>query len=923
MTYLVTHFEHFNTTRLDRLDYERHLPPLILDGQDVALACRDYLTKCQRKFADLHSLTIDPRDIHALRALMVDHLVGELANHYARELNLEEDKIWGDAAIIAVGGYGRMEMAPFSDIDLLFLKDSQAKSELKELTEKILYLLWDLRLDVGHALRSIDEQIAIMRSDHTVFTAVLDARIIKGSVKVFQNLVRVRDKLIDNKAVRQLMIRAKLDEREERLRRYGGSVYLLEPNLKEGEGGLRDLQLIYWLALLVGMKNSAEACVKAGLIAGDEAEALEFARVYFMRVRAQLHILVGKKNDELGFDWQEKLAIALGYSDVEGGIRAVEAFMQGYYTIAFQTSRIVRKLVRRMLRQKSGIRDFVDRFRDRRIDDDFMIRQGHVAVKDDNLFLRRPMALMEVFEHVQNLDLPLHEETEDLVQRHLHLVTDKFRSDPVISKKFRTMMGNYAGLGRALFAMHGAQFFDSYIPEFRKLRNRVQHDIYHVYTVDTHSIFAVEDVSKLFCGHYDGKFDELKKVLNEIKRPDLLTLGVLFHDIGKGEGGNHSVVGAAIANGITQRLGYSLDEQKIVEFLVLSHLIMPHLSQRRDLEDPALINEMARSMKSLDHLNMLYVLTWADIRAVSSEAWTDWKGTLLENLYIKTKAVMAGQDVSSEGIMRRVDEIRKTIRERLAGRIDVDRLEKFLTSISPRYVYAHTEDEIYEHYHLVTESADPGFMITEKELPGATMSEVLVYTVNNPRTLALVTGVMLALGINIFSLDVFTLTNGYLFLKMHLQAEARTSLSQVRLIERLRQTLIDVFKGDVKVDDLIARRQRPRFMDRPSVQMAKTRVEVDNDVSAYYTVIDVYARDRVGLLYEIIRCLSRYGCYVEVSKISTKVEQVVDTFYIKDIFGHKITSKQKIKDIQGALLKVVDLPNDALWQASGKTMIDF
>lgn len=924
MTYLTTHISHFDFVSLDPQDFERHLPVLVLDGVDVTPSCVDYLAGCKRKFMELHRLGIAPQDVLTVRSLMLDRLVLALAERFAAELNLDSHVLWQDAVMVAVGGYGRREMSLFSDVDLLFLQERKVEDRFRVLTEKILYILWDLRLDVGHALRSLREQFDMMAADHTVFTAVLDARIICGSSTLFAALQHGRDKMIAGKSLRKTLIQSKMAEREGRLQRYGGSVYLLEPNLKEGEGGLRDLQLASWMARLVGLAPGSETFVKSGLLDDEESRALQFAYSFFLRVRSQLHILADKKTDELGFDWQSKIAQELGFVDDPGVILGVEKFMQGYYTIAFQTSRIVRKLLRRMIHRKSGIRDFIVKLRDRKINEHFMVRQGQVATRRDDLFAVRPEALMEIFLHVQELGLSVHEDTEDLIRNNLHLVTHEFRSQLEVTAMFRQMMGNLKNLGRALFAMHAVHFFDAFIPEFRKLRNRVQHDVYHVYTVDTHSIFAVDDIAKLFSGTYDEKFPVLKKALLSVKRPDLLSLGLLFHDIGKGEGGNHSVVGAGIANGITHRLGYPPADQKTVEFLVLSHLIMPHLSQRRDLEDPALISEMARSMKNLDHLNMLYVLTWADIRAVSAEAWTDWKGQLLEDLYHKARAVIEGQDITTEGIMRRVRDVRRTILERLEGRVETDKMEKFLASISPRYVYAHSEDEIFQHYTLITQSDDPNFMVTEFETTDAAMSEVLIYTPNNPRTLALVTGVMLALGINIFSLDVFTLTNGLLFLKMRLQALGQQSLRQAELVDKLRATLIDVFKGVVKVDDLIARRQRPNFLGKRPVQQARTKIVVDNDVSAYYTVMDVYARDRVGLLYEIICGLALQGCYVEVSKISTKVEQVVDTFYIKDIFGHKIISKPKLAEIEKTLLAIIDppLPETVLVPVEGPSRPD-
>jgi [protein-PII] uridylyltransferase len=434
----------------------------------------------------------------------------------------------------------------------------------------------------------------------------------------------------------------------------------------------------------------------------------------------------------------------------------------------------------------------------------------------------------------------------------------------------------------------------------------VQHDLYHVYTVDTHSIFAVDELSKLASDVYDEKFPSYKKALLSVQRKDLLSFGLLFHDIGKGEGGNHSVIGAKMTHVILSRFGYSQIDQEVVEFLVISHLIMPHLSQRRDLEDQQLIAEFAKSVKTLERLNMLYVLTWADIRAVSAEAWTDWKGNLLTELYEKTKNVILGQELYEDYVRRRVVDVRRAILERMKSKVDFIDLEAFLETMSPRYVMAHNDDEIVTHYNLINEFQGGTFLFHEQEIPGTSVSEVLIYTLNNPRLLPLVTGVTLALGINILVLEVFTLKNGYIFLKLSLQSAMQSSLSAGLLVENLKQNLNDVFLGVKNVNQLIAKRKKPQILIKQSVQRAATKIQIDNDVSAYYTVIDIYTHDRIGLLYDIIRCLAENGCYVEVSKISTKVEQVVDSFYVKDIFGHKITSKDKLTEIKTALFAVID-----------------
>jgi [protein-PII] uridylyltransferase len=482
------------------------------------------------------------------------------------------------------------------------------------------------------------------------------------------------------------------------------------------------------------------------------------------------------------------------------------------------------------------------------------------------------------------------------------LIEDDFRKNTDIAKIFKTIVSNFHNLGKTFFAMHEAKFFDAYIPEFRHLRNRVQHDLYHVYTVDTHSIFALNELSKLHQGDYDDTFPLFKSALQQVQNPDILSLGLLFHDIGKGMGGNHSVKGAQTAQKIAKRLGYDEKSQDDIEFLVLAHLLLSHISQRRDLEDPHLIQELALTLKTSDRLNMLFVLTWADIRAVSQEAWTEWKGTLLKTLYQKTKEELKSAN-TSEQIQNQCQTLKKQLTKTLTQNHDMASVKQFLNDVTTRYLLAHNKNEIIQHFTLIENHKQKGFFISETQLEENHFTELLIFTYHNPRVLSLITAVMLTLDINILALDVFSLSEGFNLIKVNLQS-AHDQQIETRILAKLKALLTDVFSGKTDINKLLQKHKKPAFLESPPVQNIESSVVMDNDVSPYYTVIDVYTHDRVGLLYEIVRALADEGCYVEVSKISTKVDQVVDTFYVKDIFGHKISKKSRILEIQNTLLKI-------------------
>lgn len=905
MLHLVTEIPILNYQKMAPSDFDRYTPQLKRNKKPNIDELTKYLNECQEKLKQAIDNKFQPHDQSRLKAIMIDQIIKYIFKVSVLQKN---PKLKEQICLSAVGGYGREEMSPFSDIDLLILYKPEIKNSVEKIIKPFLYLLWDLQLEVGYSTRTLSDCKKQMQCDQTIFTSLLDHRFILGDEDLDKELSIAIQKLLLQDNFRKKFIQEKINEKNERIKKYGGSVYLLEPNVKEGDGGLRDLHLIHWLAKAIGMNLGLAGLFRSNFISKSELEALVLARNFFLNIRQRLHIMRNKKSDQLNFSFQEKIAKDFGFVDDENGTLAVEEFMKNYYTMASQVSLICQRVIKKVLKdQASKIKKIKESITTKPIGEHFKIVDHAIQVVDPFIFKEYPITILEIFQQVQETGLEIHFETKDHIQNHLNLVDESYRNNPETAALFKSIMRNYKNLGKTLFAMHEVHFFDTYIPEFRKIRNRVQHDIYHVYTIDTHSIFAIEELSKLYENHYQGEFDSLYEAMSAVKQKDLLSLGILFHDIGKGEGGNHSVVGAQIANKITKRLGYSVAEQNIIEFLVLAHLIMPHLSQRRDLEDIQLIKEFAKSVDTFDKLNMLYVLTWADIRAVSAEAWTEWKGTLLKKLYDKTSVFLKSDDYTRNQAEKKIADLRQSIFNRMKNKTDSSEFEDFIQNISARYILAHSDEEILKHFKLVQKHKKDGFFFQERTLKDADVSEVLIYTYNNPRVLPLVTGVMLAMDLNILAMEIFTLSDGTILIKLRLQTEFDSNVRDHGHFEKLKKNLHNVFLGKEKVTTLIEKNRKPDFMLKEPVQKAESRVVIDNDVSAYYTVIDIITHDRLGLLYEIVTCLADQGCYVEVSKISTKVDQVVDSFYIKDIFGHKITSKEKLNELKSALLKIIKM----------------
>ncbi|MBF0104486.1 MAG: [protein-PII] uridylyltransferase [Deltaproteobacteria bacterium] len=910
MPWHIKQIPHFNPVPIAKENYEQSVPCLDLKhktGDGLLTEAREYLVLCNQNIETLIGEHREPLDVHRIRSVMIDRLVTALFGRYQADLPQGEQAGEDVCALVATGGYGREEMSLLSDIDLLLVYNNKPDDSLSSLMKKILYVLWDLKFDIGHAIRTLKDCEMMMLKEHTVMTSLLDLRLIAGSRRVFNELVEIRDRLLSDHVFIRRLIQSKINEREFRLDKYGGSVYLLEPHIKEGEGGLRDLQMIRWLARIIDIRGGFYGLETAGYINDVTAMSLTLALSYLLNLRNRLHLLTRAKNDQLSFNAQISIARDDGFTDDNISL-GVEKFMQNYYAIATQNNINVKNLVQKILSgQKSFSGCGFAAVSPRMLDEDFKVLDGKIAVIDDEVFHKKPHALLAIFEHVQKTGQDLHFHACELVAQNIFRVDDSFRRDPVICDRFKKMLASYENLGKTMFAMHEVHFFDALIPAFQKIRNRVHYDAYHVYTVDTHSIFALNEISRLYSDPlYEQKFPSFKKALLDIKQPDLLSLGLLLHDIGKGEGRDHSIIGAKIAREIVKGLGYAEDACELVEFQVLSHLTMPHLSQRRDLEDYHMVKEFAKAVKSMRRLNLLYVLTWADIRAVSPEAWTEWKGNLLEKLYQRTRDVIVRQEKYEDVVQRRLIDIKKAVMERSTDSAEADQLYDFLKSIAPRYVLAHSFEEINQHFKMLMNHNDDNLFFLHKEIARDVISEVVIYTWLNPRVFPLVTGVMLSLDINILSMENFTFTDGHVFIKMKVQSRDKHSLIKAGLVETLKKNLNDVFMGRTTVSTLLANRRSSLFLRKKVVGKIQTRVNTDNDVSGYYTVIDVFTYDRIGLLYDMVTCLVEQGCYLDVSKISTNGDQVIDSFYVKDIFGQKIKSKEKLDDIKKALLSVLD-----------------
>ena len=810
-------------------------------------------------------------------------------------------------ALVALGGYGRRELNPFSDIDLMFLYQGKSRDLAEKIANRMLYLMWDMNLDVGYSVRTQEDCLEFADKDSTVHTALLDSRFLIGDESLYHHYEKA---VLDVLRARntQVFIRNKISEIQTRHQKFGSSVYLLEPNLKEGKGGLRELHTALWVAKVKFKVNSLQELVLKGVITEREKEEWEAAFSYLWRIRNELHFQSQRKNDQIRFNHQEKIARFLGYKDNRKAL-AVEQFMQDYYTHATHVMDLASSLIGKAANLAEAPRAFLSMSRKRKIDDVFYVLRQELRTSRQDAFGEDPSLLMKVFWLSQRHNVELSFQLQQIVREHAHLINDKVRRNPEINKMFMEILRYPKRVAETLRSMHGLHFLNHFLPEFARIFCRVQHDVYHTYTVDIHSLFAVEEFIKLWQGDYQEKYPILSRVAQEIEKRELLLLAILFHDVGKGEGGNHSGIGAEMTRTASRRLGLGKEDSQRLEFLVRHHLEMAHIAQRRDLSDDRLIIEFARLMGMSENLRMLYLLTFADLMAVGPEVMTPWKAYLLGELYEKSFLILEKGEFALEKRSEKVRKRKKKIAEILSEDYGERRIKDELKHLDTRYVLSYSAREISEHLRVLFNRGEKTLAMQVDPEPEADCSRVIVSTLDYPGLFSNVAGVLAAAGINILSAQIYTFKNGVAVDILRANSNRGKIVDDEEKWHKVEKALTGVIEGRLQVHELVRKRKREPLYPAAHKPRFSARVEIDNEVSQKYTVIDLFTDDRIGLLYDITRTLAILNLTIGVSKISTKGDQVADTFYVQDIFGDKITQPAKIEELRRELLGVLQGEN--------------
>ena len=803
-------------------------------------------------------------------------------------------------AVVAVGGYGRGELAPHSDIDLLFLTPYKQTPHGEQVVEYMLYALWDLGLKVGHSTRSVDECFRQARRDVTVRTALLEARYVWGDQALFGEL---RKRFFGQlaKGTGPTFVEAKLAERDERHKRMGDSRYLVEPNIKDGKGGLRDLQTLFWIGKYLYRVNDVSQLVLHGVLSRSEALGFARAQDFLWRVRCHLHYLTGRAEERLTFDLQPPVAARMGITDGKG-VRGVEHFMTQYYQVAKEVGGLTR-IFTAAIEDEHRKRPLIRLPRKSRKIDGFRVEGGRLSVASGSDFKRDPVAMLSLFRTSQQHGLPIDARTLRLVTRNLDLVDGKLRRSREANRLFADILCARENPDDTLRRMNEAGLFGRFVPDFGRVVGQMQHDMYHVYTVDEHTIFAIGILNRIERGMLEEDHPLSSEIIHRLQSRRALYLAVLCHDIAKGRDGDHSAIGAKVAERLARRLGFSTEETETVSWLVLHHLDMSRTAFRRDLSDPKAIRDFVDLVQSPERLRLLLCLTVCDIRAVGPDVWNGWKATLLRELYWAAEDMMSGGAFALDRD-KRVRAAKDALTASLAD-WPADEVAAHLARGYPGYWLAHDTATLARHARLVRAAEDEGQALaidTRIDRPHA-VTEITIYTQDHPGLFSRIAGVLAAAGANVVDARIFTTHQGSALDTFTVQDVDGGAFDDRHKLARLKQQVATALAGRFDMDRAIA--ERPAGPPRTQIFTYAPRVIVNNNASRTHTVIEVNGRDRPGLLYDVTRALRELNLRISTAKIDTYGERAVDVFYVRDAFGMKIEDETRLSHIRQGLMAVL------------------
>ncbi len=848
-----------------------------------------------------------------LHAGLMDELVNSLFAYTLAMLPLEaRDRL----AMAATGGYGRATLAPFSDIDLLFLTGGKASDKVDRAVEFILYFLWDLGLKVGHATRSISDCLEEARKDVTIRTSLLDARCLTGDRALFVDFQKAfrADCTADGPGA---YIIAKQAERAARHRRFGETPFMVEPNVKEGKGGLRDLQTLYWLARYVFNTFAMTELVGkdapgGGILTATEARSCKRAWEYLWSVRFHLHYVAGRAEERLTFDFQPVVGARMGYTR-HGRQDGVERFMRHYFLMVREVARVTGVLEPALVRAALGPPAIAAETDAALVEAGFVLADGKILFAPGHDPQTDPASIFRILLCARDRGLELHPLALRTLIRSAPLGAE-LRGDKKAATLFMNLLcGQEEGDGdertcdsaRWLGLLNETGVLGRYLPDWRRIVGQMQFDTYHVYTVDVHTVHAIRVLNTIEAGELKEIAPVATDLIDQVQSRRALYVALLLHDIAKGRGGDHSVLGAEIALYVGPALGLSAEETEMVSWLVLHHLMLTQTAFSRDIDDPKTILDLADTIQSPERLRLLLVLTVSDMRAVSPKVWNGWKATLLRELYSRVAEVLEG-GLSTTERDARISRVKEVVSSLLADWPELAR-EEFLALGYPSYWLGFDPESIERHARMIRDAKqrDAPLTVHAEPLPARAVTEVVVYTADHAGLFSRIAGALAIAGASIVDARIHTLTDGMALDTFWIQDANGGPYDAPHRLARLSSLIEQALSGRLRLASEIRKATRSLIPARMRAIHVPPRVVVDNRASNRHTVVEVNGRDRPGLLHDVTSAISAQGLQIASAHVTTYGVRAVDVFYVKDVFGMKVENERKLNQLRNALLEAL------------------
>ena len=857
-------------------------------------------------FAELLKARADLTSLFSRRevsTLFHDHYT-EIVDQYFRRSHQESEagqqlfRNKNPFAVIALGGYGRKDLCLFSDIDVMILFRSRVPSTARKLVEDILYPLWNAGLELGHGIRSIKDSVSLAREDFEVMTSMMDARFICGDSPLYLSFM---DEL-QKKAIRKKLTAFKrwLAEKDQ-LRKaiFGDASNLIEPNLKEGAGGLRDYHQILWLAKAFFDLKVPRDLEYLGRLSHAEYEELSGSVQFIRLIRNHLHYLSGRKKDRLSLDHQSKISQVLGFQQ-QDGILAVEHFLGKLHRAMASLKSIHRSF---FITHTASPSTAAKNLSAEDLSDSLHLFQGEIGFRSATAILADPYLIMDIIEQSCRVGAPLSLESKRLIREFLYLIDDHFRGSPRAVSTFLRII-NHRRSSEGLDQMIETGLLAAFIPEFAKIQDMVQFDNYHLYSVGVHLLQTLDHLKSLS----KGKDILLLDIFSEIENPEALYVAALFHDIGK-MGESHARRGALITKSILKRFQYDGTAAEDILFLVAHHLLLAQTATRRDLNDEKVIVQCARIIENPERLRMLYLLTWADSKATGPRAWNEWVENLVQELFFKILHTLEEGELATPDSSRRVKQTVSQVRREIEGRLGSEEIDRLIEMMTPRYLLETRPTDMVRHI-LAFKSfqeelrGDPSsaFYLNIRKEPLTSLWELTFLAKDRPGLFADMAGVMALNSINVLTAHIYTWRDGTALDVFRVSAPPDPIYPE-EIWLRVRKELKQALRGELPLSSLLTEKALPSILSAPVAPAQPPDVVVDNDSSDFFTVIEVFADDEIGRLHRITDTLFHLGLDIAIAKIATKADQIADIFYVRDLEGQKIVDKEKAEEIRKTLLR--------------------